>query len=217
MSDASAVAKFWHTSQLVDRLITFLYLATCHDLTKAVSQKSLVWTKVVRRTCPDGTRSWGRTLAGALVFPMNDEAFLRANKKKLDPLVELLKMAKDPSEMKLTLLEVISERFPNTGDRVRKCHDGDCPQFVKVPFSPTDKEYSVSAQGFLHVDEVESRCRSPPNLVIDSLDSVELEGKMLTALSRGASRQVGQGLLWWRHLVRYYPAGQEHSHYRQEE
>ena len=118
MSDA--VAKFFHSPELVDRLITFLdgdsilCLATCHDLTKAVSQKSLVWTKVVRRTCPDGTQSWGRTPAGALVFPMSPEAFLRANKKKLAPLVELLKMAKNPSEMKLTLMEVISERFPNT-------------------------------------------------------------------------------------------------------
>ena len=100
MSDV--VAKFFHSPELVDRLITYLdgdsilCLATCHDLTKAVSQKSLVWTKVVRRTCPDGTRSWGRTLAGALVFPMNDEAFLRANKKKLDPLVELLKNGQGP-------------------------------------------------------------------------------------------------------------------------
>ena len=194
MSDA--VAKFWGSPELVDRFITFLdgdsilCLATCHDLTKAASQKSLVWTKVVRRTCPDGTRSWGRTPAGALVFPMNDEALLRANKKKLAPLVELLKMAKNPSEMKLTLMEVISERFPNTGDRVRKWNDEDYPQFVKVRFTPADKEHSVSAQGFLHLDKVESSCRSPPNLVIDSFDSVELEGKMLTALSRGASRQV---------------------------
>ena len=193
MSDATAVAKFWDTPELVDGLLTFLdggsilRLATCHHLTKEVSQKSSVWTKVVRRTCPDGTRPWVGTL---FAFPMDEKAFLRANKKKLVPLVELLKMAKDPSEMKLTLLEVISERFPNTADRVRKTHYGDCPQFVKVRFSPTDKEHSVSAQGFLLLDEVESRCRSPPNLVIDSVDLVLLEVQMLTALSRGASRQV---------------------------
>ena len=112
MSDKSAVAKFWRSPELVDKLLIFLdggsilCLATCHDLTKKVSQKSSVWTKVVRSTCPDGTLF--------AFFLMDDKAFLRANKKKLAPLVELLKMAKDPSEMKLTLLEVISERFPNT-------------------------------------------------------------------------------------------------------
>ena len=194
MSDA--VAKFWRSRELVDRLITFLdgdsilCLATCHGLTKAISQKRVVWTKVVRRTCPDGARPWGRTPAGAFVFPMSPEAFLEANKKKLAPLVELLKMAKNPSEMKLTLMEMISERFPNTVDRVRKWNDEDYPQFVKVRFTPADKEHSVSAEGFLHLDRVESSCRSPPNLVVDSFDSVELEGKMLTALSRVASRQV---------------------------
>ena len=181
MSDESAVAKFWRNPDLVGSLLNFLdggsilRLATCHHLTKEVSQKSSVWTKLVRRTCPVGPESQ----------PMDEKALVRANKKKLAPLLELLKMAEDPSKMKLTLLEVICERFPHTAERVR----WDFPQFVKVGFSPSDKEHRVSALGFLLLDEVESRCKSSPKLVIDSFDFVQLEVQMLAALSRQACRQ----------------------------
>ena len=201
MSDESAVAKFWRFPELVDRLLTFLdggsilCLATCHDLTKKLSQKNSVWTKVVRRTCPEGPTEFQpvKKVGTALVFvtPMDEKALVTANKKKLVPLLELLKMAKDPSEMKLTLVEVICERFPHTGERVRKMPGYDCPQFVKLRFLPaSDKHHSVSALGFLLLDEVESRCRSSPNLVIHSFDFAHLEVQMLTALSRRASKQV---------------------------
>ena len=145
MSDESAVAKFWRAPKLIERLLTFLdggsilRLATCHNLTKEVSQRSPVWTKVVRRTSPDGPES-----------PRIDEA-LDAAKKKLVPLLELLKMAKDPFEMKLTLLEVICQRFPHTAERVR----------TMVRFS--DKEHSVSSLGFLLLDAVECKCKVSPN------------------------------------------------------
>ena len=88
MSDASAVAKFWQTPELVDTLLTFLdgdsilCLAICHDLTKKVSQKSTVWTKVVKRTCPDVISPWVGTL---FVFPPDEKTLLRANKKKMAP------------------------------------------------------------------------------------------------------------------------------------
>ena len=169
MSDESAVAKFWRTPELVDSLLNFLdgvsilRLATCHQITKEVSQKSSVWTKLVKRTCPEG--------------PEKSEP--------MAPLLELLKMAEDPSKMKLTLLGVICERFPHTAERVR----GEFAQFVKVAFSPPDNEHNVSALGFLLLDNVESHCKSSPNLVIDSFDFAQLDVQMLTALSRQACRQ----------------------------
>ena len=113
---------------------------------ESADESAAVWTKLVRRTCPVGPESQ----------PMDEKALVRANKKKLAPLLELLKMAEDPSKMKLTLLEVICERFPHTAERVR----WDLHQFVKVGFSPSDKEHRVSALGFLLLDEVESRCKS---------------------------------------------------------
>ena len=183
--DESAVAKFWRSPKLVEKFLAFpdggsiLRLATCHDLTKEISQKPSVWDKVVRRTCPDCPK--GR--------PMDERALVASNKKKLVPLLELLKMAKDPSKMKLTLLEVICQRFPHTAERVRNMPGYDCPQFVKVRLLPPDTKHSVSALGFLLLEEVESRCRSAPNLVIDSFDFAQLEVQMLTALSRRVSSQ----------------------------
>ena len=60
MSDESAASKFWRTPELVEALLAFLdegsilRLVTCHNLAKEIAQKSLVWSKVVRRTCPYG-------------------------------------------------------------------------------------------------------------------------------------------------------------------
>ena len=60
MSVESAKAKFWRNPELVGTLLNFLdansiqRLAACHNLAKEVSQTSLVWTKLARRTCPDG-------------------------------------------------------------------------------------------------------------------------------------------------------------------
>ena len=205
----SAVVKFWRSPKLLEKFLDFLdggsiqRLATCHHLTKEVSQKSSVWTKLVRRSCPVGPESQ----------PMDEKALVRANKKKLAPLLELLKMAEDPSKMKLTLLEVICERFPHTAERVRW---GVFPQFVKVGFSPSDKEHRVSALGFLLLDEVESRCKSSPKLVIDSFDFAQLEVQMLAALSRQACRQEERikqvrvwdhMVQWWHHMVHHHPAG----------
>ena len=64
-----------------------------------------MWPKVVRRICPVGVKKpWPRA--------WDVQGLLPKSKKKLGPLLPLLKMAKDPAEMKLTLLEVICERFP---------------------------------------------------------------------------------------------------------
>ena len=102
------MAKVLRTPELVEKLLDFLdgnstlNLARCHDLTKELVQRPSVWHKLVRRNCPVGVNR-----------PMWDETELVAtNKRKLMPLLELLRMAKDPVEMKLTLLGVICERFP---------------------------------------------------------------------------------------------------------
>ena len=78
------------------------------------------WNQLVRRTCPESPKE----------PPMDERALVATNKKKLAPLLELLKMAKHPSEMKLTLLEVICQRFPHTAERVRNMPGYDCPQFL---------------------------------------------------------------------------------------
>ena len=181
----SAMAKFWRTPELAEKLLGFLdgsstlNLARCHNLTKETLQRPSVWTKVVRRLCPVGLNQ-----------PMWDEkALVATNKKTLMPLLQILKMAKDPAEMKLTLLEVICERFPLETEKDIDMGPDSYHQFVKVRFSCPHKDHSVSAVGFLLLEEVEIACGSSPNLKIDQFDLSELEGPMLLALSRRASKQ----------------------------
>ena len=114
-----------------------LILARDHDLTKKVFQRTPVWNKVVRATCPVGqNRHW------------DDEADVKTNEDKLRPLLTLLKMAKDPAKMKLTLLDVICEKFPPESEKDRTMVGGKMPQYVKVSFSCPHKDHSVSAMGF---------------------------------------------------------------------
>ena len=187
MSVESAKAKFWRNPELVGTLLNFLdansiqRLASCHNLAKEVSQTSLVWTKLAGRTCPDGRTNLHHIFRTRVT----------ENKKKMAPLFDLVRMAEDPSEMKATLFQVISERFPHKkeedGDRFEYA-DIDYTPYVKVCFSP-DEHFSVCFMGFLLLEEVESRCRSHPNLVIDSFSFLELDQQMLTALSKRAARQ----------------------------
>ena len=187
MSVESAKTKFWRIPELVGTLLNFLdansiqRLAACHNLVKELSQTRLVWTKLARRTCPDGTLGWHHSFRTALT----------ENKKKMAPLFDLLRMAEDPSEMKVTLFEVISQRFPHKTEANEDRYvylDIDYTPYVKV-CSSADKDFSVCLMGFLLLEEVESRCRSLPNLVIDSFSFLELDQQMLTALSKRASRQ----------------------------
>ena len=178
------MAKVLRTPEVVEKLLDFLdgnstlNLARCHDLTKELVQRPSVWHKLVRRNCPVGVNR-----------PMWDETELVAtNKKKLMPLLELLRMAKDPVEMKLTLLEVICERFPpETEKDIDLGPDSSYHQYVKVHFLCPHKD--VSTVGFLLLEEVEMACRSSPNLKIEKFELSRLEGSLLLALSRRTSKQ----------------------------
>ena len=183
--DETVLAKFWRTPEMVANLLSFLdgsstlNLARCHDLTKSTVQQTSVWPKVVTRLCPVGRNQ-----------PNWDEKTLVAtNKKELMPLLDLLRMTKDPAQMKLTLLEVICRKFPPETMKDRDMAGETYPQYVKVRFSSPQQDHSVSAVGFLLLEEVEMACRSSPNLKIDKFDLSELEGPMLMALSRRASKK----------------------------
>ena len=184
--DETALGKFWRTPEMVAELLSFLdgsstlNLARCHQLTKNTVQQSSVWPKLVKRLCPVGRNQ-----------PNWDEKTLVAtNKKELMPLLDLLRMTKDPAQMKLTLLEVVCLKFPPENMKARDMGDGESyPQYVKVRFSSPQQDHSVSALGFLLLEEVEIACRSSPNLKIDKFDLSELEGPMLMALSRRAPKK----------------------------
>ena len=183
-AEESAGARFWRTPELVEKLLDFLdgrstlILARCHDLTNEVLQRSTVWNKEVRRTCPDGSNLHWAT-----------REVVTINKKKLMPLFGILKMSKDPAQMKLIFLEVICERFPPDPEIARTGLGEPHPQYVKVCFSCPHNDHSVSALGFLILEEVELACGSSPNLVIDTFDLSCLDDPMMSAVSRRASCQ----------------------------
>ena len=178
-------AKFWRTPELVENLLGFLdgrsalILARCHLLTSELLQGNTVWDKVVRRTCPDGEN----------VQHWESKTDVRTNKKKLMPLLEILKMAKDPSRMKLNLFAVICEWFPASEKDGTGLGNPNWPQYLKVRFSCPHNDHSVAALGFLILEEVELACGSSPNLMIDTFDLSYLDEPMLSALSRRASCQ----------------------------
>ena len=177
---AGAEKKFWKTPELVTKLVTFLdgqstmVLAQAHHLTLDVVQHPFVWNKVVRRSCPD------------------NKVNLDVNKDKIMPLLAILGMAKGASEMKLTLLEVICERFPPDSKEGRILNDdGDLlPETVEVSYScPTQP---VSPAGFLLLEEVELASGSPPNLKVASASLACLKDPLLSALSKRVSSQQEQ-------------------------
>ena len=182
--DEGAVAKAWRTPEVVEKFLDFLdgrsivRLARCHDLTKDLLKRPSVWPKVVRRVCPVRMNP-----------PWDEEAFVATNKIEMLPLLLLLKMTKNPAEMKLTLLEVICERFTPVTEMDRNMGPDSYEQYVKVRFSCSHNDHLVSAAGFLLLEEVELACGSSPNLKIEEFDLSELEGPMLSALGRRVSKQ----------------------------
>ena len=178
---AGAEKKFWKMPELVTKLVSFLdgqstlVLAQAHQLTLEVVQQPFVWNKVVRRTCPDSKNL--QNLQIQILFAMNED--------KMKPLLAILDMSKGAHEMKLTLLEVICERFPPYLDE-----EEIMTETVEVSFSCPNQP--VSPLGFLLLEEVELASGFPPNLKVANASLAVLKEPLLTALSRRVSGEQEQ-------------------------
>ena len=185
--DTGAEKKFWKMPELVTKLVSFLdgqsimVLAQAHQLTLEVVQQPFVWNKVVRRACPDSKNL--QNLQIQILFAMKED--------KMKPLLAILDMFKGAPEMKLTLLEVICERFPPYLDEEIMTDNGDLlPETVEVSFSCPNKP--VSPLGFLLLEEVELASGFPPNLKVANASLAVLKEPLLTALSRRVSGEQEQ-------------------------
>ena len=110
-----ASKKFWEIPELVERLFPFLdasstlSLARAHPPTVRILQGGLNWIQFIRRSCPSPVINY----EGKSHLSDCDWAIEAAEQKKqeLRPVVQLLKMMKNPRSYLLDLLDLICERF----------------------------------------------------------------------------------------------------------
>ena len=129
-----AKKKFWVTPELIEKLLNNLdlestvCLAQAHEVTQNVLQGTVVWNKLIRRSCPidglDGVKH----------------------------LVNILKTLKDPEDHMMDLLEAICETNPAPAG------GGDQHIAVRVgcPRHPHPDYHDVSLAGFMLLEEVEA-------------------------------------------------------------
>ena len=140
LGQCEAAKIFWRTPELVEKLLPFLdldttlHLAQTHRVTRELLNKSFVWNKLIRRSCPshDGKDFHDFT-------PSHDEKMSTVLR-----LVAILKLVKTPKVLVMDLLELICARF----ERIR--HDGEvlvsCSSHPGRIFS-----YCVRARACTHV------------------------------------------------------------------
>ena len=140
--------QFWRTPELVEQLLPFLdgpstlALVEALPLALEVIQRKSMWTKLVKRVCPFGTDD-------VLAEP---EEMVTNQRRRVMPLVEILKMMEDPNLLLLDLLHIICERFPTFNrEDVRE----DLRGFIQVSCSCEDTSHTVSPHGFLLLEAVE--------------------------------------------------------------
>ena len=119
-----------------------LALVKALPLALEVIQRKSMWTKLVRRVCPYGTDD---------VLGEAEEAVANYRRKVM-PLVQILKMMEDPNPLLLDLLHVICERFPPID---REGLTEDLRGFIQVSCSCEDTSHTVSPFGFLLLEAVE--------------------------------------------------------------
>ena len=210
--EADAGDKFWRTPELVERLVTFLdvnsilCLAQCHKLTVRVLQGASVWNKLIKRSCPDGSK----LVRHRHQIPYDTQSM----KRRLAPqrevmlhLVDILKMVEEPKTHLLALTDLIVERFPPFQDGTRIQHNPDPdeennesppmdlnslygPQLIQVTCS-RHKSHAVSPLGYLLLEEAENAFGSVEHkiegIVIDFL-----EEPWLTTLSLRQQEAMGR-------------------------
>ena len=142
LGQCEAAKIFWRTPELVEKLLPFLdldstlHLAQTHRVTKELLNKSFVWNKLIRRSCPshDGKDFHDFT-------PSHDEKMSTVLR-----LVSILKLVKTPKVLVMDLLELICARF----ERIR--HGGE----VLVSCSSHPGHHQISWACFLLLEEIES-------------------------------------------------------------
>ena len=169
---------------MVERLMPFLDAQSTLALVKAlplaleVIQRKFMWIKLVRRVCPfdtdDGVAEFEETLAD--------------DRRKVMPLVEILKMIEDPNLRLLDLLHIICERFPSVDRDDVPVMAPSLPGIIRVSCSCEQTSHSVSPFGFLLLEAVEGVMETTEQKVEEVVVRV-LDEFLMSALESRLFRQ----------------------------
>ena len=183
MSGTDAVERFWELPELVRNLLPCLdaysiaSLGSIHELTIRVLQE-------------DWGHSFMRQLIKESGLPCNElnAETLEQNRVGLRCLANLLIKMKNPMELLLTLLEMICDKCPRRS--LEKCVQLSCPAAGQCVPCLNDSPHSVTALGFILLEEVEGVFGSVEQRVEKILlPDLVLKDPWLTALGSRVSRQ----------------------------
>ena len=114
--ESEAMNKFWETPELVERLFIFLdasstlNLALAHRPTVRILQGGFNWIQFIRRSCPSPVINYKSKPEDLTDCEWAIEA-AEQKKQEIGPVVQLLKMMKNPRSYLLDLLDIICEMF----------------------------------------------------------------------------------------------------------
>ena len=188
--ESEAMTKFWETSELVERLFPFLdasstlSLARAHPPTVRILQRGFNWIQFIRRSCPSPVINYESMPEN---FNMCYWAIEAAEQKKqeLKPVVQLLKMMKNPRSYLLDFLDIICETFggeESFQDRFGASIEMACPRHTT--------NHTVDAVGFLLLEEVEAAMGSAEQK-LKWLQISQLVGDLVSAFRARVLRQEG--------------------------
>ena len=171
---------FLWTPELVEYLLSFLdapsilNLARAHSFTENVLQKTPVWVKLIRRTCPLGKEEEDWSLVDTIV---------ECKREQVRALVGLLELLEDRKDHHLSLLKLIRERF--------SFKVGSQQNYVDLSDSEKAPGCYVSPLGFLLLEEVETSQRLAEDHVVGVQVDI-LDEPLLSVLSRRVDVQEEQ-------------------------
>ena len=165
--------KFWETPELINNLLLFLdlksilHLARAHKITQNILERTYVWNKLIKRSCPYIQR------------PYHD------SQPKIDAVnnfVAILKLMKNPNVLLPDLLHLICERLSEEPNDRNARTTG----FIQMRCSSHPELHRFSP--FLLLEQLEGAFGTTEQ-ILDSVTGGKLSGDLLTAVTSRMIRQ----------------------------
>ena len=183
MPGSEAEKKFWRNPELVEGLLHFLdppsilQLGQAHPLATGILQRTYVWSRFIRHSCPHPTPK-----------PLRFEERTEQLVAEMRPIIGILQLIGSHQFHVMLILDTICERFQGLRSRSRD-NGGRCkePEFVKV-ICPNHEVHYVSPVGFMLLELVEDANHSSEQKV-ELVNIGHMKGPLISALKSRTMRQ----------------------------